>query len=1011
MWKHLAANSETMRARRLEEQFTLRVAEGDLPACRALIAEYLKNAPPAGAGDSELIELWCNLAADLRNAFLHEEALSVARLAVAHVARLRKNSGALGVRALTELGSAQVECQMVEQGVQALEAAWSFLWNGLGGADVDLAIDCGTGLAYAYTLAVRYDESNRVLLKCRELIAPKGHSPQYANASLMIGISLGNNLLHQNKYEEGIALCESLIAEAERRNLTSESAYYKVLCLAGSFEKWLNHPDRYLALMQQAISLAEKAKDLPEAIAYRINLIDALHQLEKMDALLLSISDTERFLERTNMSVRVGNIQQLYMNIACVLATHNQPERAFEIIEKVQAACRENAAQGADGNTRQALKIQSQIAQCTLLAKRYREAEELLADCLEKQRATLGPWDNETLSTYHSLASCQFYLGKREQALACLNHILELRAAHSQKDAASYYNAVRLLAWYTHLMGQLDRDLDYMFTYFEGVGAYSYEVFQRFDETAWRKYTAPFRVLMHKTLGWIVARHPAHGQLDPGLIGRAYALVLKYKNLLYEGEMLWKAASNSEEARDCLSDYYALQKKSPDRADEEGLLAHLREKQRIEERMKRLNMDELKSPVSPESLQARLGEGVLAIDFVRYNFDDEKLEFDEPGRTGYLAFVVSRGRISLHDLGDAEDLDGVMEDICRCVPLFQAADAFVREKIALLRVALDIGALLESDRLINTVLLALDGNLMPRMPWQLIFPQCAVRVLPSFARIGRGGRRQSVATRGIVAFANPEIRIDSEDDRRAVETALRITAPCVCSLRRAARREVRAFVGRAASPDVLASVVSPDVLHIAAHGMYCSDRAEFQKSVLFLAGSGSGDMRTDADGLRSRGAVTLLDIMRMDLRGTRLVVLESCESGQGEFRSDEGVYDFVRAFFISGAEAVLTCLWNANALVSSVFVDLFYRAYFSGSAPREALLFAQERVRAMGVKEVADWYEEIRGDIDALEDAARIHSDIQCGITSLKADASGRCFDRPAYWACYTLNTATEYTL
>ncbi len=88
----------------------------------------------------------------------------------------------------------------------------------------------------------------------------------------------------------------------------------------------------------------------------------------------------------------------------------------------------------------------------------------------------------------------------------------------------------------------------------------------------------------------------------------------------------------------------------------------------------------------------------------------------------------------------------------------------------------------------------------------------------------------------------------------------------------------------------------------------------------------------------------LYEIERLHL-DTELVVLSSCASGQGQYRTGEGLMSLQYAFRSIGARSTLSNLWNADDAVTADLMAHFYDALSDGIPRDQALQLAQQRIR------------------------------------------------------------------
>ena len=185
----------------------------------------------------------------------------------------------------------------------------------------------------------------------------------------------------------------------------------------------------------------------------------------------------------------------------------------------------------------------------------------------------------------------------------------------------------------------------------------------------------------------------------------------------------------------------------------------------------------------------------------------------------------------------------------------------------------------------------------------------------------------------------------------------------IAELMREREWKTSVYTDELALKQVLEQADSPRVMHLATHGFFLPDQKTIpgraglvdQKSSGFedpMLRSGlyfAGANRTLAgrpavEGI-DNGVLTAMEAANLNLRGTELVVLSGCNTGQGDVRNGEGVFGLRRAFEEAGAQSILMSLWSVPDIETLDLMKNFYSKWLSGMEIHEALKQAQLEVR------------------------------------------------------------------
>jgi CHAT domain-containing protein len=120
------------------------------------------------------------------------------------------------------------------------------------------------------------------------------------------------------------------------------------------------------------------------------------------------------------------------------------------------------------------------------------------------------------------------------------------------------------------------------------------------------------------------------------------------------------------------------------------------------------------------------------------------------------------------------------------------------------------------------------------------------------------------------------------------------------------------------------------------------------RSGILLAGAKKS--LTSANAGINDGIVTAEKILGMNLHGTQMVVLSACDTGLGEVKSGDGVFELRRAFTQAGAKSMVISMWKVPDRETKELMVQFYQNIKAGmdrcKALRQAALDQMEIVRS-----------------------------------------------------------------
>ena len=421
-----------------------------------------------------------------------------------------------------------------------------------------------------------------------------------------------------------------------------------------------------------------------------------------------------------------------------------------------------------------------------------------------------------------------------------------------------------------------------------------------------------------------------------------------------------------------------------DDAVQRQILALEKEQQLLEVKLIRLSqgyaLKKVIDAADSRKIAAQLPGGTVLLDFARVDMFD----FESPAKENrwlpahYVVFVMHAGsgeRPVLIDLGEAERVDDLIADL--------------KEKLGEQRDLLKGGRVAgkKAQRLYRTlfapiiqtlggageIYISPDGNLN-LIPFEILqspegrylIEDYTFNYLAASRDVLGFGHGKGTAGKSLI-MGDPDYDLDKETSSRKAPADPKRSA--THAARRSARmdrlhfdrlantrKEVEAiqrllgksnadlYTDQAASEATLFGHGTPRILHMATHGFFLGDQASdgkdaFYENPLLSSGIALAGANTSLGSSthQSGGIVTAEKVLGLKLRGTELVVLSACQTGEGRVQSGEGVFGLRRAFVQAGTQSLVMSMWPVPDQETQELMVQFYRNIAAGMDRSHAL--------------------------------------------------------------------------
>jgi len=118
---------------------------------------------------------------------------------------------------------------------------------------------------------------------------------------------------------------------------------------------------------------------------------------------------------------------------------------------------------------------------------------------------------------------------------------------------------------------------------------------------------------------------------------------------------------------------------------------------------------------------------------------------------------------------------------------------------------------------------------------------------------------------------------------------------------------------------------------------HSNDDGTFGENPLLLSGVALAGANVPDRAGHEDGLLLALEASTLNLRGTKLVVLSACQTGQGMSSKGEGISGLRRALVLAGSQAQVLSLWNVQDDTTAAFMTKMHAKLAAGVARADAI--------------------------------------------------------------------------